>query len=65
MNAIGFKSDNLVGKTQLIAQSQQSRDYLVKQMQAQYKGATAAERAINVIDSGRFDEIYGMIEQKL
>lgn len=59
LNAIGFKSDDLVGKTQLIAQSQQSRGYLVKQMQAQYEGATAAERAINVIDSGQFDKIYG------
>ena len=59
LNAIGFKSDDIVGKTQLIAQSQQSKDYLIKQMQAQYEGATAAERAINVIDSGQFDKIYG------
>lgn len=59
LNTIGFKSEDLVGKTQLIAQTPQTRDYLLKQMQTQYEGAAAAQKAIGIIDSGQMDNIYG------
>lgn len=59
LNRENYLSDNIIGKTLLTAQSGQTRKYLRDQMQTEYKGAQAAVNAMNIIDKGGIDEIYG------
>lgn len=59
LNREQYLSDNIIGKTLLTAQSNQTRNYLRNQMQAEYEGASAAVNAMNIIDKGGIDEIYG------
>lgn len=59
LNRENYLSDDIIGKTLLTAQSDQTRGYLRNQMQTEYKGAQAAVNAMNIIDKGGIDEIYG------
>ena len=59
LNRENYLSDDIIGKTLLTAQSDQTRGYLRDQMQTEYKGAQAAVNAMNIIDKGGIDEIYG------
>ena len=59
LNRENYLSDDIIGKTLLTAQSNQTRGYLRDQMQTEYKGAQAAVNAMNIIDKGGIDEIYG------
>ena len=59
LNRENYLSDDIIGKTLLTAQSGQTRGYLRNQMQTEYKGAQAAVNAMNIIDKGGIDEIYG------
>ena len=59
LNRESYLSDDIIGKTLLTAQSDQTRGYLRDQMQTEYKGAQAAVNAMNIIDKGGIDEIYG------
>lgn len=59
LNRENYLSDDIIGKTLLTAQSGQTRGYLRDQMQTEYKDAQAAVNAMNIIDKGGIDEIYG------
>lgn len=59
LNRESYLSDDIIGKTLLTAQSNQTRKYLRDQMQTEYEGAKAAVNAMNIIDKGGIDEIYG------
>ena len=59
LNRENYLSNDIIGKTLLTAQSGQTRGYLLDQMQTEYKGAKAAVNAMNIIDKGGIDEIYG------
>lgn len=59
LNRENYLSDDIIGKTLLTAQSNQTRGYLRDQMQTEYEGAKAAVNAMNIIDKGGIDEIYG------